>query len=242
MAEQDLKWEELGGGIRLQSGPAAPFNEDSLLLAAFSRAERSRRACDFGTGCGIIPLLWCRRGAPAVITAVEQSRAAWALAQSNIEANGLAGRIAAVHTDLRVFWRTVRVRYDLVAVNPPYYQAGHGADSASPEAAAARQDRLAPIGEVCFSAARTLNHGGRLCLCFPAFRLCDAMEAMRANRLEPKRLRMVSAAPGRAPRLALIEGVLGGRPGLQVEAELPARDAHGNRSAAMEEYVNGGMV
>ena len=241
MAVAQSKWEKLGGGIQIRTEGSCSFNEDSLLLAAFSRADRSRRACDLGTGCGILPLLWCRREAPPSITAVEQSRTAYELAVRNVEENGLTERVRVEHADLRDFWRTVRERYDLLTMNPPYFKAGSGASSADPEISAARQDSMASIEEICFSAVRMLHNGGRFCICFPAFRLCDALEAMRANRLEPKRLRLVSARPGSAPRLALVEGVPGGGPGLTVEPEMASLDLEGKRSAAMEEYLNGGV-
>lgn len=234
--------EQLGGGISVYTAPPHIFNEDSLLLASFARAERAGRACDFGTGCGIIPLLWCRREQPDLITAIDLSDQACALAQYGVEQNGLTDRVEIVCTDLRDFWRMVRVRYDLVCMNPPYYRTGSGRRSENGAKVLARHDGAAEIGEVCTCAARVLNQGGRLCICFPAERLCDALCAMRSSRIEPKRMRPVAARPGRSARLYLIEGVLGGRPGVQMEPELISCDNSGKRTAQMEEFLNGGIL
>ena len=38
------------------------FGTDALLLADFASPKRYDICCDFGTGCGIIPMLWCRDG------------------------------------------------------------------------------------------------------------------------------------------------------------------------------------
>lgn len=234
--------EQLGGGISVYTAPPHSFNEDSLLLASFARAERTRRACDFGTGCGIIPLLWCRVERPDLITAVDLSDRACALARYGVEQNGLTDRVEIVCADLRDFWRTVRVRYDLVCMNPPYYRTDSGRKSENETKALARHDGAAEIGEVCECAARVLNQGGRLCICFPAERLCDALCAMRSSRIEPKRMRPVVARPGRSARLYLIEGVLGGRPGVRIEPELVSCNSSGKRTAQMEEFLNGGIL
>ena len=52
--------EPLGGGLQLVVSPAHEFSVDSLLLAAFAAIRKTDKACDLGTGCGIIPLLWCK--------------------------------------------------------------------------------------------------------------------------------------------------------------------------------------
>lgn len=240
MAELNLRLEQIGGGIAAYTSPPHTFNEDSLLLAAFARAERAGRACDFGSGCGIIPLMWCRSGRPDSITAVDLSERACALAQRGVERSGLQDRVEVVCADIRDFWRTVRQRYDLVTMNPPYYRAGSGRSSSSPDADCTRHDGTADIDTVCRCAARVLNQGGRFCICFPVERLCDAVSAMRASHLEPKRMRPVASRLGKEPRLMLIEAVLGGGPGLRMEETLFSCDSEGRRTRQMEDFLNGG--
>ena len=237
----DFHLEQLGGGIVACTAPPHTFNEDSLLLAAFARAERSERACDFGTGCGIIPLLWCRTQRPLFITAVDLSECACALARLGAEKSGVQERLEVVCADIRDFWRSVRRRYDLVTMNPPYFRSGSGYPSRERAADLARHDAMADIDTVCRCASRVLNQGGRLCICFPVERLCDALCAMRASRIEPKRMRPVAACPGKEPRLMLIEGVLGGKPGLRMETMLISHAADGKRTDQMEKFLNGGV-
>ena len=60
--------------------------------------------------------------------------------------------------------------------------------------------------------------------------LCDAM---RAGRVEPKRVRFVCARPDAAPKLVLVEGLKGGRPALHVLPMLITHDAQGNFTQEM---------
>ena len=60
------------------------------------------------------------------------------------------------------------------------------------------------------------------------------MGAMRANNIEPKRLRFVQQRKTKAPKLFLIEGRRGGKPGgLIVEPVLFIEDEGGNFSQEM---------
>jgi tRNA1(Val) A37 N6-methylase TrmN6 len=58
-------------------------------------------------------------------------------------------------------------------------------------------------------AARLLKNGGRAAFVYPAPRLFDLMCAMRANKLEPKRVRLILDRPGAKPKLALLDAVKG---------------------------------
>ena len=61
----------LGGGITALVTAEHRFGSDAVLLADFAWPKRRDIVCDLGTGCGILPLLWCRRDPPAHIDAVE---------------------------------------------------------------------------------------------------------------------------------------------------------------------------
>ena len=67
------------------------------------------------------------------------------------------------------------------------------------------------------AARRLLRNGGRFALCHRPERLCDVLCALRAQGLEPKRVKLLSHSPGHLPSLLLVEGVRQGRPGLTVE-------------------------
>lgn len=98
----------------------------------------------------------------------------------------------------------------------------------------ARHEMLCTIDDVCRCAKKNLKFGGRLCICNRPERLCDIMTAMRANGIEPKRLRTVHKNPECPPWLILVEGKKGGKPFVQIEKPLYVRSADGGNSAEMK--------
>lgn len=71
-------------------------------------------------------------------------------------------------------------------------------------------------------------------MCQRPERLSDVISSMRAHNIEPKRLRFVQQRPGKAPKLFLIEGRRGGKPGgLIVEPVLLIEGENGDFSEEM---------
>lgn len=217
----DWNWEPLPGGLRLWVSPAHKFGTDAFLLSAFANV-RGGLACDLGSGCGIIPALWFQNPetAPERVYAVDLQEEAFALMRRSVEEGGLPeGRFIPVLEDLRRL-TLPRGCFDLVTCNPPYKAAGHGILSSGEARRTARHETQCTLEEVCGAAAALLRYRGRFCICQRPERLADAVCAMRAHDLEPKRLRFVQRRPGKAPWLFLLEGRQGGKPFLQVEPPL----------------------
>ena len=63
--------EDLGEGVGIVVSKQHTFGTDAMLLADFANPRKTDNACDFGTGCGIIPFLWLRDGKCNSISAVE---------------------------------------------------------------------------------------------------------------------------------------------------------------------------
>ena len=76
-----------------------------------------------------------------------------------------------------------------------------------------------------------LRSGGSFCLVHRPERLADIICALRAQRLEPKRLRFVRHHPGATVSLMLIDSRLDGKPGLQLEPDLILFDENGQETA-----------
>lgn len=92
--------EYLGGGITAVVSEAHSFGTDAVLLAHFASPGKRAVCCDLGSGCGIIPLLWCRHEG-ARITAVELQPLGVKQIEAAIELNSLSDRLTAVNADLR---------------------------------------------------------------------------------------------------------------------------------------------
>ena len=94
-----------------------PAEDTELLLRALDAVplQPGARACDVGTGTGIIALALARRGAHVVATDVNPHAAR--LARANAARNGLAGRVAVVQA---AHLAPLRGPFDVVTFNPPY--------------------------------------------------------------------------------------------------------------------------
>ena len=209
---------------------AHTFGTDAVLLSSFAGLKPKEKAVDLGTGCGVIPLLWCKNKTNEIYAVDIQERACRQLEKS-IELNGFNGRIKVVNHDLRQIGGVLpRAYFDLVTMNPPYKPVGTGIESELQSDKTARFETECTIADTAECAAGLLRFGGRFCLCHRPERLADVICALRACRLEPKRIRFVSKRENTEPWLVLVESRFGGKPSLKVEPNLIMYGAGGELS------------
>ena len=222
MLKPTEKLEPLGSGIRVIVSPNHAFGTDTVLLAFFSAPKKNDQACELGTGCGAIPLIWSRDQKPAHVTAVDIQEEACSMLQRSVELNRLQDRIQVLHSDLLELQGKVSFSsFDMVVCNPPYKAAGTGLVNPEQAHRIARHESACTMEDIIRVASRLLNFSGRFCMCQRPERLCDVMSLMRQYDIEPKRLRFVQQRAAKPPKLFLIEGRRGGKPnGLVVEPTL----------------------
>ncbi len=211
------RFEPLGGGIELAVNEEHGFGLDALLLARFTSPKPGERVCDLGAGCGILSFLFLRDGLAGPVTGVEVQPAAVALARRSAARNHLEDRAIF----LCASWEAPESlppadSFDRVVCNPPYFAGGSGAQSAAQAARLARHERQGTLRAVCAAASRLLKNSGRFCLCHRPERLADVLEALRSERLEPKRLCHVQQRADAAPWLLLIEAIKDAGPGVKI--------------------------
>lgn len=215
--ETAVTYEPIGGGIVVCTSEEHRFGTDAFLLTCFSRYRGKDLVCEFGTGCGIIPLLMQKKRPPRHIYALDIQEQAIRQLTLGIEASKRSG-ITPICTDLRNLWEDAPVgQCDLVVCNPPYQPCGSGYECTLEAQRIARHGVHCSPEDVCTAAARLLNFGGRLCVCGRPERLPDYICAMRQAGLEPKRLQFVSKTAESLPWLFLLEGKKGAKPFLQME-------------------------
>ena len=203
MDESIIKKEPLGNGFFINVSKHHTFGTDAVLLADFANAKKADRLIDLGTGCGIIPFLMLRDG--NLKTAEENG--AYRFTALNADLNDLKGRVDfGCHT--------------LITCNPPYKAPGAGLKNPDGVCAAARHEVACTLSDIISVSARLLQTSGRLCMCQRPERLAEITAIMRANKLEPKRLRLVCKKVGEEPWLILIEGRKCGNTGLRIEPTL----------------------
>lgn len=234
--QEGERLEPLSRNTAIIVGPGYSFNTDSILLASYSMPAPGEACAELGTGCGILPIVWCLRARPEKVWAVEIQPEACSMARRSVAYNGMEDRVAVVESDLRRLAESGAVprNLDLVACNPPYKESGTGLQSADERARIARHEVACGLSDVAAAAASLLRWGGRFCCCMRPERLCDTLFHLRHAGLEPKRLRFVQQRKSKAPFLFLLQAARGGKPGLAVEPVLFVEAEDGGTSEEMK--------
>ncbi|MBR1740082.1 MAG: methyltransferase [Ruminococcus sp.] len=231
MIYNDFTFEDLGEGISICISDEHRFGTDAFLLADFAKARHKDSCADLCTGSGIIALLLYKFYKPKEIWAVELQEKAHEQLKLSIERSGIE-TVTPVLRDLKS-WKCGK-ELDLITCNPPYKLDNTGAKNDSDAVSIARHEIMCTVEDVCAAGKRNLKYGGRLCICNRPERLADIIFSMRANGIEPKRLRTVHKNPGCPPWLILIEGRKGGGNYIQIERPLFVRTADGGVSEEMK--------
>ncbi len=147
-----------------------PETERLLEVVVERQVQPPASILDLGTGSGAIALGLAKHYPQALVTAVDLSEEALALAQENATACGLAERVAL----RRSSWFSElppESRFDLIVANPPYLSAEETAQT-TPEvqgyepvkALTAADGGLADLRQILADAPRFLATGGMLAL------------------------------------------------------------------------------
>ena len=192
----NIHLEPLGGGLEIYVSESYRFSTDTILLANFSQPKGRKKCVDLGTGCGTIPLIWLRENKQLEIAAVDIQENACKLAQDSISRNDLI-QMTVYNADLKELKGVLPFGYyDLVACNPPYKLGGSGIKNPESAKLIARHETECTLDDICGSASRLLQFGGRFCICQRPERLGVAPIAVRRKVLHLPAPRKVSRRDG----------------------------------------------
>jgi len=197
------------------------FSIDAVLLADYTKPRPEETAVDLGTGCGVIPLILAFRYPETRFVGIEIQSTLAELAARNVQENDMSNRITIICRDMKAVSKDlIQGPIDLVVSNPPYRKPDSGRINPNPQRAVARHEIKVTLEEVVQTAARLLRYGGRFTTIYPAERLVDLISRMRSEGIEPKKVRTVHSRSGADAKLMLVEGVKGGRPGVDIAPPL----------------------
>ncbi|MFP4379454.1 MAG: tRNA1(Val) (adenine(37)-N6)-methyltransferase [Candidatus Sumerlaeia bacterium] len=163
--------------IEIESLPALPDldfekgakgqapGHDALLLARVVELTPGQRILDMGCGQGGIALMLAAREKVRV-TGVDISKAAIQTARKNHASNAsvLKGEIEWLRMDVRDLCFDARKGgFDLVVMNPPWFEEGAGRLPPDRDRAIARHELAGKLHDWFRCAAAALREGGRLC-------------------------------------------------------------------------------
>lgn len=214
------------GKIKMYVSDDHRFGTDAFLLAYYAGVRPDSVVCDLCTGCGIIPLIFCKNVMPHLIYAVDIQQEAIDLLNMTVKENHLENTVQPILADLRNMPQSVLAyeTVDIVTANPPYMTSGSGFEKMSRPQAIARHELMCTVDDVCAAAGRLLKYGGLLKMCHRPERLGDVICAMRANKIEPKSITFVFNSILDKPWLFLITGKKGGKSGMIVEKPMILRN------------------
>jgi release factor glutamine methyltransferase len=164
---------EVGPGVLIPRPDTETLVENVLQLARNTPGFEAPRVLDLCTGSGCIAAAIAHRLKNAIVTAVDKSDKAVAIAKRNIEKLGLNDRVNVEHGDLyEPLSRVVDVApFNLIVSNPPYVPTNqmekldHNVrDYEPPEALDGGIDGLVLHRQILESAADRLVPGGRIYL------------------------------------------------------------------------------
>lgn len=233
----DEKIEDINESLRLISKTdGLTFGTDAYLLAAFIRPQPRARAVELGAGTGIISLLLSARNRLSHITAVEIQEDFAALAERNVDLNGLNGKITVKSGDIRYLRATdIGGEADVVFTNPPYMRVDSGKANLSSRKQIARHEVCGSIDDFCASAERLLKHGGKFYCVWRPDRLSELMNALVSHHLEPKAMIFVHADEDSEPSMTLVSATKGASPSMRIMPPLllHEKDSKGDKARAM---------
>ena len=224
--------ERLPNGYLLRGATGVfPLGQDSVLLADFAKCPPHGKALDLGCGSGVLSLLLLGRYPALHVTAIEQDAHALTLAEENCACNELAHRFTLLQGDVRnISTLITHAAFDFVICNPPYFPAASGKAHATLSAARQQTDGIAPF---VHAAAFALRFGGKAAFVYRPEHLTQLLCALRAEKLEPKRLRLVHQRAHSAPSALLVESQKGAKEGMIILPPLLIEAPDGSHS---EEY------
>lgn len=211
------------------------FSLDSLLLACFAHAGRRQTGVDLGCGCGVVALGMVLRQPDLHICGIDLNQEAIRAAEENKVNLHLIDKLTFECADV-ADWRPTKV-VDFVVANPPYRPLSTGKTSRGEDRKAARFEAKSTFAGFARCAALALKTRGRFAFVHLPERLPGLLADLADNGLAPKRLRLVHGRADETAKMALVEAVKAGAPGLKVEPPLIVHEGKGKQTQLTDQAL-----
>lgn len=198
----------------IQSPTVFSYSLDAVLLAHFANLPYNNRGkiVDLCAGNGAVGLLLSEKTQSPIIGIELQERLA-DMAQRSIQLNQLEKQVSIIQADLKDATKWIaKDSVDVVTCNPPYFSSPvTSKKNPNPHLAIARHEIHTNLNEVMAVTSDLLKMNGKAYFVHRPDRLIEILEAMKRNRLAPKRMQLVYPKVGREANILLIEGIKDGK-------------------------------
>lgn len=231
----DLLWD---GELKIfQDTEMFRFSLDSVLLSNFATINKStNRILDIGTGNSPIPLMLTKR-TKAKIDAIEIQEESYKLGYESIKYNNLQNQINIILGDIREKYKELENNfYDTIISNPPYYRQNVKIPLYENKKIARNEQSLS-LNDIFVISKKLLKDGGNIAIVIDTDRLTEAIELMKNNSIEPKRLQFVYPKETKNSKILLIEGTKNGKPGIKVLNPIFIQDSSNQYTSFIENIL-----
>ena len=179
--------------------------------ASFSRKGKPCRMLELGSSAGGCAMLAAARLEDAKIDCVEVMNDPYRALLENIALNKVEDRVKAYNCDVRDLPHELKDNlYDVVFMNPPFYQTERSVVTDKENELAARFNAKGGLEDfISCASARTRMSSGYTVMCMAPARLPECMELFAKYKLTPSRLISVHASEGKDAFLFLLAGKKG---------------------------------
>ncbi len=186
------------------------FGTDAVLLSRFAKMGKKDVLFDICSGTGAVGFFCHLLYEPKEIHFVEIDPVMSELSHKTAIHNGIDQKCRFHCTDIKDLGIPNTMMADAITVNPPYFFEKSGKVSQNENLKTARHTEQFSHDILFEKAYRLLRDGGKIFLIQRAQNLAEIFAKLRANRLEPKRLRLVYGNPKKDANLFLVEAVKNG--------------------------------
>ena len=204
------------------------YGIDAVLLSAWADVVDGSRVIDLGTGNGIIPLGLYGRHQNLKVTGLEFQEKCAALAERNVELNGLEKSIDIVQGDIRNVAQIFEAgSFDCVVSNPPYFPIDSGTASPNKAKDIARREVQCTLDDVVAAAAHLVRDSGIFCMIHRSSRLEEILPAVERHGFCVRRICHVRPDEVSPANLVLLDCIRGNWEGEKKEAFLTVYERPG---------------
>ena len=230
------------GNLKIVQNPRwFSFSLDSVLLANFAKVNNKFRIIDFCCGNAPIPLFLSTKTSSKII-GVELQKEVYDLAIKSVSLNKLEEQIEIINKDVNEIAKIYDTdTFDLITCNPPYFKVEKGSNI-NPDIvkATARHELNLTLDDIFKIAKKLLKNNGKIVMVHRTDRLIDIITNMKANNIEPKRIRFVYPFEDSKSNMVLIEGSKNGKTGLEIEKNIIIHNSDGSYKEEILRIFNGG--
>lgn len=194
----------------IQSKSVFSFSLDAVLLGDFAQLPQGAKAkiVDLCAGNGAVALMISQKTKSSVY-GIELQQKLIDMAERSIELNGLTNQVHMIQADIKHSYHYIKKdSVDVITCNPPYFKVDKmSKKNPNPYLALARHEIETNLNEIMTYSSGLLKTNGKAYFVHRPDRFLEILDAMRAVKLAPKRVRFVYPKKNREANMVLIEGI-----------------------------------